>query len=139
MKAALLFLLSFLTTSAFGQDHWKITHGGKLRLTSSRENETGNVVNLKSTDLKKSGFLILSYKEKTPQADWERIITLFDPQDNELLRHTGPLLKISNSELQSLFQKTKTIKIYSWSLPKDPELAARIRVRRVHLATVVIK
>jgi hypothetical protein len=139
MKAFLLFLTLALSTSVMAQnDNWKVSHNGKVRLSASEENEK-NLVEIKAAELNKKGLLSIAYKEVTPQADWQREIMIFDPSDNEFKRGKGSLLKIQNADLKKLFGKSKTLMIYTMSLPKDPNLAATVRVRRVHLCTLVLK
>ena len=46
-------------------------------------------------------------------------------------------IKIKNATLDSLFAKSKILKIYTISLPKDPAKRATVRVRRVHLCTLM--
>ena len=119
-------------------DTWKLSHNGKIRLTASEENEK-NRVEIRAAELNKKGLLSIAYKEGQPQPDWQRELMIYDPADNDLLRQQGSLLKISNAELKKLFGKSKTLVVYTMSLPKDPNLAATVRVRRVHLCTLVLK
>ncbi len=121
------------------QDSWKVTHNGKVRQTTSKENEAKNVISIKASDLKKPGTLSIAYTDKDPEAGWERTITLFDTQDAELETRKGAIVKVQNSRLLALSKNSKTIKVYTWAMPTDPELAARVRIRRVHLCTLVIK
>lgn len=139
MKAFLLFLTLVIGTSVIAQnDTWKVSQNGKVRLSASEENEK-NRVEIKAVELNKKGVLSVAFKEGTPQADWQREIMIFDPSDNELKRGKGSLLKIQNADLKKLFGKSKTLMVYTMSLPKDPNLAATVRVRRVHLCTLVLK
>jgi hypothetical protein len=139
MKAFLLLLTIALSTSVMAQsDSWKVTHNGKVRLSASEENEK-NRIEVKAAELNKKGLLSIAFKEGTPQADWQREMMIFDPSDNELKRGKGSLLKLQNADLKKLFAKSKTLMIYTIALPKDPNLAATVRVRRVHLCTLVLK
>lgn len=140
MKA--LFALLFASLIGFGaeaQDSWLVVHGGKVRLKTAEEDETKNVVNIKATDLKKTGHLLISYIEAEKQKDWKRTIMFVGPNDKELLKIDGPVAKVQNAKLKALAAKSKTIKVYTISLPSDPEVAATVRVRRVHLCTLSVK
>ena len=118
-------------------DSWILTHNNKPRINSTGENEATNVFTIKAADLKKNGQVFINYKEAKKQKDWKRTLAVLDAQDNELIKYSGSIYKIGNSKLNSLYaQGVRTIKIYTWALPTDPELASRIRVRRVHLATI---
>jgi len=50
----------------------------------------------------------------------------------------GNLLTISNSNLKKYVANQNGFKIYTWSLPKDSNKAALIRIRRIHLCTIEI-
>jgi len=139
MKAFLLFLTFAICTSLMAQnDQWKVTHNAKVRLSTSEENEK-NSIEIKTADVNKKGLLSIAFKEGVPQPDWQRELIIFDPADNELLKQKGSLLKVQNADLKKLFGKSKTLMVYTMSLPKDPNLAATVRVRRVHLCTLVLK
>lgn len=139
MKAFLLLLTVAISTSVMAQnDSWKVTHNAKVRLSTSEENEM-NSIEVRAAELNKKGLLSIAFKEGVPQAGWQREIMVFDPADNDLLKQKGSLLKVQNAELKKLFGESKTLMVYTMSLPKDPNLAATVRVRRVHLCTLVLK
>jgi hypothetical protein len=138
----LLALVGFTSINAQTDktDSWKITHNNKLRLQASGENEAQNTFTIQAADLKKGGQLFINYTEPQKRKDWKRTLAVFDTKDNELLKYSGSIFKIENARLDSLFTKgIKTIKLYTWALPTDPKLAARIRVRRVHVATIELR
>lgn len=140
MKA--LFTLLFASLVSFcaeAQDSWMVVHGGKVRLKGTQEDEKKNVVSIKSADLKKTGHLLVTYIEAEKQKDWKRTIMFVGPNDEELLRVEGPVAKVQNAKLKALAAKSKTIKVYTISLPSDPDVAATVRVRRVHLCTLSVK
>ena len=139
MKTFLLIATMLFSSAAFTQDTWKVSHNGKLKLESSEESTEKNIVEIKSADFSKKSFLQIAYKESTPQKDWKREIMIYDPSDNELSRQKGSRLKIQNSSLRNLFKKSKTLMVYTMALPSDPAQAALVRVRRVHLCTLVLK
>jgi len=139
MKTFLLLSAMLLSSIAFTQDNWKISHNDKIKLQASAENTEKNVAQIKNADLAKKNLLQIVYKEITPQEDWKREIIIFDPADNELLRQKGSLLKVQNTSLKNLFKKSKTLVVYTMALPSDPAQAALVRVRRVHLCTLVLK
>ena len=61
----------------------------------------------------------------------------FDENDQELSRKDNTRnAKITAAELKKLFGDKKKIKIYTIAVPTDPDLAARVRVRRMHLCTL---
>ncbi|HEY0068279.1 MAG TPA: hypothetical protein VGB46_12970 [Flavisolibacter sp.] len=137
-----LFLVLFASIAGFcaeAQDSWMVVHGGKIRLKSSEENEEKNIVGIKAADLKKTGHLLISYIEAEKQKDWKRTIIFVGPGEKELLKVEGPVARVQNAKLKALAAKSKTIKVYTISLPSDPNVAATVRVRRVHLCTLSVK
>ena len=119
---------------------WTVEHNRAVLLKATGENVAKNVVVLKAKDLKIEGQLYINYKEAEPLKDWKRTFAVFDEKDNELMSYSGSSFKISNGKLRSLASDgIETIKIYTWALPTDPDLASRIRIRRVHLCTVKLE
>jgi hypothetical protein len=136
-----LALASFRAKNA-ESDSWKITWNKKVILETGKVNETANVRKIKSGDLKKSYVLEISYKEGDPkkEKEWIRSFMIFDEKDAELLRKDSTrLAKISAAELKKLFTDSRKLKIYTIAIPADPEMAARVRVRRVHLCTLQLQ
>jgi hypothetical protein len=121
-------------------ESWTITHNSKLKLRAAEEAPEKNSISIPSAELKKNGNLVVAYTEAQPQKGWKRSIMVFDEKDNELSTVSGTVFKITNAKLRSLKESgIYIIKIYTWSLPTDPELAARIRVARKHIGTINIK
>ncbi|MES2882999.1 MAG: hypothetical protein V4676_12690 [Bacteroidota bacterium] len=140
MKIFYLFVLFLLmTAAAVAQNSWKICLDKKVLLATSVENEEKNLVKVKTAVLKKYKSLIVQYKQADEVKDWERTITIYNEEDAVLKSLKGSQFKITIGTLQQLFKKSKTLEIYTWALPKDPKLAATVRVRRVHLGTLVLE
>ncbi len=137
MKLLFVFLLSFIVLHASAQDSWMVCFDRKTVLTASTENTEKNVVRITTSDLQKKKNLIICYKESTPQKNWERIIIAYDDKDRELKKQTGTKFMLSAAELKTLLQQSKTIMFYTLYLPTDPKLKAQVRVRRVHLCTLI--
>ncbi len=119
-------------------DFWKIVHNGKLLLKSSSENPEKNKAIIKGIDLKKSGLFEVTYTEQEKEKGWKRVIAFADG-DNILYEKDGSYLKLTNTFLYSISKEVGTLEIYTWALPTDPKVAATVRVRRVHLCTIVFK
>lgn len=137
MKKAFLFLFTLVWLSAGAQtDNWKVYHNNRLKIQAGNEDETKNSFSISKKDLSEPGFLWIVYVEKSSNKNWKRTIALFDATDKELAKHSGTICKIGNAYLQTISNKVKQIKFYTWSLPEDPKEAARIRVRRIHLCTI---
>jgi hypothetical protein len=139
MKIFFAFLLSFVGISAIAQDSWKVCLDKKVLLNTSTEDVEKNVIKLSSAGLNKSKTFIVSYNEATPQKGWERTITAYDGKDNELRKQTGKKFTIKTPELKTLLDKYETIKIYTVNSPTDPKMKSQVRLRRVHLCTLVLR
>ena len=139
MKILFAFLLSCTGISAIAQDSWKVCLDKTVLLNTSTEDAEKNVVKISSSGLKKGKTFIVRYNEATPQKGWERTITAYDEKDNELKTQTGKKFTLKTSELKSLLDKYKTIKIYTINSPTDPKMKSQVRLRRVHLCTLVLQ
>ena len=147
MKRKLL-LLSFLPLYIFSYaqpasaDSWKITWNKKVILQTGETNESANVRTIKASDLKKNYVLEISYKEVdvAKEKEWIRSFMVFDESDQQLLKKDSTRhIKITSAQLKKLFGDKKKIKIYTIAIPSDPDLAARVRVRRMHLCTLQLQ
>jgi hypothetical protein len=140
MKLLLLLLGTLFTSSILlAQDSWKVIQNGKIVLQTSQEDTAKNIINILKSSLKKKYELILIYNEEHESKGVTRYITAFGTNDHELNKQTGNRFKLNNPTLTSLFYQSKRIRIYTWALPSDPNMKASIRVRRVHLCTLVLK
>ena len=115
-------------------DSWKIKLNNKVLLATSKENEKTNIKKISSAELKKNGFLEISFKEASPNT-WKRSFLFFDKEDNQLLAiDSVTYTKTHIATLRKLFAGKKEIRIYTTVSPLDPNIA--VRVRRVHLCTL---
>lgn len=133
-----LLLANFFTQA---QDSWKIKLNTKAILSSNAENEAANTKKVTSSEFDKKGDLEILYKEESAKEGWSRSLLFFDENDNELLRKDSITTntRINNTSLKNLVADKKKLKIYTISLPTDPNMAAAIRVRRVHLCTLELQ
>ena len=145
MKRELLSGLLFLSViSIFAQDgaSWSILHNKKEIFSATQENEQKNIITVKLSDLKPNRNFIIAYSERKTvrgKNEWKRTIGIYNETDKELLRKDTSAIKLPDTQLKKMLQENKTIKIYTWSIPKDPKEAARVRIRRVHLCTIELK
>ena len=140
MKLFFLFsLLLCIGPVAFSQDHWKVTVNGKTVLTGSGEGEAENIVPLRAATLKKKKDFLVHFTPEGKKQGWERYFAVFYQNDRELMRQKGNPLKLKNATVQTLLKASDTLRVFTWALPTDPKLKAAIRVRRVHLCTLVLQ
>ena len=145
MKRGMLLSLFFLSALfVFAQDgvSWSIIHNKKKLFSATEENTEKNIISVNLSDLKSTGNFIISYSQTISdhgRNEWIRTIGLFNDVDKELYRKNTSTVKLPDIQLKKMLRENKTIKIYTWSIPKDPKEAARVRIRRVHLCTIELK
>jgi hypothetical protein len=137
MKYLLLFFLTFSLCHAVAQDHWTVTYAKKEILRASAEDTLANRILMKRENLKKRGAVRLRYYEVPDRNDWKRTLIVQDNTGKEWLQAQGPSLKLRRRTLREMAAMAQPIAIYTSSLPADPERAATVRVRRVHLCTLL--
>jgi hypothetical protein len=108
-------------------------------LNTSSEDTGKNVIRLSLLDLQKSKTFIVAFRQASPQKGWERTITAYDEKNNELEKQKGKTFSLKTSELKILLDKFKTITIYTINYPTDPKIKSQVRLRRVHLCTLVLQ
>ncbi len=139
MKLFAYFLCSWLPGIFLSQDTWRVSLNNKTLLSTSVENADKNIVVVPSSQLRQASYLAVRYTEANKKKKWERTIALYNDQDAELYHQEGSQLKIKTGELSRLFKDSRSIKIYTWSLPTDPQMKQIIRIRRIHLCTLLLK
>ena len=138
MKIFFAFLLSLMGTLALAQDSWKICLDKKTLLKASTEDEKANIVKISANDLKKGKALVVNYNESSQQKGWERTISVYNADDQELKIQTGKKLSLKVPELKNLLNQYKEIRIYTLYSPTDPKMKMQVRLRRIHLCTLVL-
>ena len=142
-KIVLLINMLLVGTVLLAQtDSWKITWKKKTILQASKEDENANTKKINKIDLDKAYSLEITYKEADPKKikSLTRSFLFFGETDNELFRKDSTRsMKLSATELKKLFGDKKKIKVYTIAIPSDPNMAARVRVRRVHLCTLELQ
>jgi hypothetical protein len=116
---------------------WKVTMGKSTLLITTEENRDKNTITLSRAEL--DGPLMVHYNEK-PEKGWKRETSVVDDAENELVKRGSRKVALSQGELKSILSKGITrFHVFSWTIPTDPQQAALVRVRRVHLCTIVVK
>ena len=134
--------IAILSVSAQNEIDWNVFHDKQKLFSSSIENEEQNNLTVKLSDLKSGKDFIISYRgvnSPDNKGAWKRTIGVYTPADKELYRKDSAIVKIPDQQLKKMLQENKIIKVYTWALPKDPKEAARVRIRRVHLCTIMLK
>lgn len=140
MKIFLCLSAAILILSVAGaQGSWQVILNNKIVLNTSVEDTGKNVLKITKADLKKKNEFSVVYKEKAERKNWQRTLMAYDERDMEIKVQKGNKFQIKNTALQIFFKSSRIIRIYTLALPTDPRLKASIRVRRVHLCTLVLE
>jgi hypothetical protein len=142
MKKFFLLFASFLFSTilmAQKYDSWSVYHNRK---------EIGSFNNKKETDDEKKvvllnilldgpGFFVIEFTPMKEQADWIRTIAFLDSNGKTIREYNNTLLlRLHNAEIAGIMEGRQKVKVYSWAVPKDPAVAATVRVRRILLCTL---
>jgi hypothetical protein len=136
---SLLLIGFFISVAAPAQGSWKVCLNKKTVLKASAENEEKNIIYINAADLANKNDFVVDYTEQKKKNDWGRTIMIYDENDHEVIQQKGTKFELSNADLQAFCKQSKTLKIYTWALPTDPKLKAAVRVRRVHLCTLILE
>lgn len=137
----LIIVFIFAAMFSNAQNSWKVKLNARVVLAATTEDETKNTRKIKRTELDKKGSLDVLYKSDKTNTEWIQSLLFYGETDNEVFRKdsVSGTTKIKLATLKELFGTAKKIRIYTISIPSDPNLAARIRVRRVHLCTLELQ
>jgi len=120
-------------------DSWNIYHNRKevSKFNSKKETTDEKRVVLLNRFLEGPGFFIIEYMPAVEQSEWIRTIGFFDSTDKLIRDYKNTLfLRLHNSEIAGIMEGQEKVKVYSWAVPKDPALAASVRIRRLLLCTL---
>jgi hypothetical protein len=138
---SLLPFIFSLSVVVFAQkyDSWTFFHNrkevGEFNL-KKETNDERKVVLLNRT-LEGPGFLVITFTPKKDEADWIRNIAFTDSSGKTIREFKNTLLvQVHNSEVANMFDGREIVKVYSWSVPKDPAQAATVKIRRILLGTL---
>jgi hypothetical protein len=145
MKKYFLFYIFFLISfSVMAQkyDSWQIFSNRKQIASYSLKKESFDerrVVLLNRT-LEGPGFFIIEFTPAAAQAEWIRTIAFFDTTERQIKAYDNTLfLRVHNTDMALMLDNRKIVRVYSWAVPKDPELAATVKIKRTLLCTLYIR
>ena len=143
-KYVLIHLIFFISTTVMAQkyDSWSLFHNRKEVGSFNLKKETDDErrVVLLSRTLEGPGFFIIEYTPAAAQADWIRTIAFFDTSGKQIKAFNNTLfLRIHNTDMALMLDNRGIVEVYSWAVPKDPELAATVKVKRILLSTIFIR
>ena len=142
MTKLLFFILALAATivlHAQSYDSWEIYQNRKevSKFNNKKETDDERRVVLLNRFLEGPGFVIFEFKPNQAESEWIRTIAFYDSTD-KLIRdfNNTLLLRIHNSDMSQIMDGRQGVKVYSWALPKDPAVAATVRIRRLLLCTL---
>lgn len=135
----ILLLIAPALASAQKYDSWAVYHNRKevSKFNNKKETSDEKRIVLLNRLLEGPGFFIIEYTPAADQSDWIRTIGFFDSSGKSIREYSNTLfLKIHNSEIAGIMENQPKVEVYSWAVPKDPAVAATVRVRRILLCTL---
>jgi hypothetical protein len=132
-------LLFSATVQAQSYDKWDIYQNRKEVSSFNDKKETNDErrVLLLNRFLEGPGFFVIEFTPAKEQEEWIRTIAFYDSTDNQIREYNNTLfLRIHNSEIAGIMEGRQKVRVYSWAIPKDPAIAATVRVRRILLCTL---
>ena len=148
-KILLLLLLISVTHMVKAQLPWKVKLGSKYVLQTTDEDTEKNVLVLTSSKIGTKNSLTLSYKIPADEKDWVRTVMFDDMNGSTIAENPSITIAkkgtstvsyfITNKQLKQILKKYKKLTVYFTSIPSDPEKAAMVRVRKVHICTISLQ
>ena len=140
MKKLIFTVLSLaFFTMVQSQESWTIGYGKKTVLKKVTEDRVKNSFTLSKSSVSGNSKLTIQLHA----VDTANNITLMANLDNgntvKEWEYSDKTLSIPAGELKTLFGTESKLYFYYRSLPKDPEKAAVVRIRPVHVCTVTLK
>src|SRR4030095_982196 len=134
---AALFLGASLQAQSY--DSWNVYHNRRevSKFNNKKEPKDERKILLLNRFLEGPGFFIIEYTPASEQSEWIRTIGFFDSSDKAIREYNNTLfLRLHNSEMAGIMEGREKVRVYSWAVPKDPAVAATVRVRRILLCTL---
>lgn len=134
-----MMVLFSLPSLAQEYDSWQIYHNRKevSKFNNKKETNDERRVLLLNRIMEGPGFFIIEFTPAKEQEEWIRTIAFYDSTDNLIREFKNTLfLRIHNSEIAGIMDGRQKVKVFSWAIPKDPAVAATVRVRRQLLCTL---
>ena len=140
MKKLFLLITAFIfSMTIYGQQRWTVSHQKMVILKNVEEDPESNTITVTKSSLSQEGNLTFTFKindgtvNRTLMADDSSRVGI---KSWENIKKTT---SISNAELKKLFNGRTKIMFYFTEIPKDPAKAAVVRMRPVHLCTLMLK
>ena len=135
----IILILFSAIVKAQSYDKWDIYQNRKEVNSFNNKKETSDErkVLLLNRFLEGPGFFVIEFTPAAEQAEWIRTIAFYDSTDKSIKEYNNTLfLRIHNSEIAGIMEGRQKVRVYTWAVPKDPAVAATVRIRRLLLCTL---
>ena len=135
-KILFLLVLVFSTGLLSAQQQWTVCFRGKTCLKNAEEDPAANIIKISPASLSKKGDLTIRFAEDDGTVFRNLMADDSNRSGIKGWDNIGTGISIPTAELKKLFAGRKKVLFYFTEIPKDPEKAALVRVRPVHLFTL---
>jgi hypothetical protein len=140
MQKIILFLsLVLATVLTQAQNSWKVYHNGELLLNATEENVKANTVTIPRANLEKHGDFIFIYSSDTVSKNAQRNFSMGDSTFSPVAKNNKYRFTLTNKQFKELMNHSDKAVIDTWPFFKDRAIAAAVKIRRVHLCTVLLR
>jgi hypothetical protein len=137
-KIILITLLVSIAFLADGQTKCSVSFLGKKVLNNKEENVAKNVIKIKKELLKKPGNFIISFNKYDTAYKRTVMINNADGQGIINFEDVNKPVIISTKQLKTILNGKNKIIVYYIKIPSDPSKAAIVRMRPIHICTIVV-
>ncbi len=143
MKKVFLIVCVFAFFSAYAQLEKKFSVSLQKQTVHAtvEGNNSDKVITIHSNTRSTDQLKILNGRWQA-EKDWKRSFEIFDSTENFLLKIPAvnqSAYQLTIKQLRSQLQKGLRYSLYTIAIPKDPDLAARVRVRRILVCKINMK
>ena len=138
MKHAILYICMMLLGFAVpAQEKWCVSLNGIQKLKNVSENREENRIEIDAGVLSKPGQLEIKFNRY--DTAMKRSIMVDDATGGiQSLQEIKKIFRIKTAALAKLFENRKELSIYYTEIPRDINKAMAIRVRPVHVCTLIL-
>lgn len=134
--------LLMISTMSFSQEpEFVISLQGKKIVAKASMIKNKNLIVLDSKNKSEKYFLKIDNKNFASETEWNRTYKIYTNTDSLVLDvlSKNAITEIFYEELISVLKKKGLYNVYTISIPKDPNIAATVRVARMFLCAIEVK
>lgn len=138
-RFSIIVLMVLLPALGIAQQSWDVTFAKKTLLKKAVENPAKNTVSLSRSSLTTKNKFILKLNNADTAYNITIEATTTGRSGLQSWEYTGQPLTLSGPDLKKIFTGRNQVQFYYMAIPKDPALAAVVRMRPVHICSVLLK